>query len=72
LVAREGPAPLGRRTDSFPLLTSLVQYGEFRAGYAKDSKDTRMVAYGIRYLIENYIAKQWTMQDIEEADRFYK
>ncbi|KAJ9526609.1 hypothetical protein QJQ45_017620 [Haematococcus lacustris] len=54
------------------LATAHAQYGEFRVGYAKDDKDTRMVAYGIRYLIENYIAKQWTMQDIDNADTFYR
>lgn len=48
------------------------QYGEFRCGYAKDASDTRMVAYGIRYLIENYISKPWTLEDVERADTFYK
>jgi len=48
------------------------QYGEFRVGYEKDKEDTRIVAYGIRYLIDNYIAKRWTMEDVERADLFYK
>ncbi|GFH17265.1 uncharacterized protein HaLaN_13859, partial [Haematococcus lacustris] len=72
--------PLSVLTDSYkathylqyPKAQKMVAYGEFRVGYAKDDKDTRMVAYGIRYLIENYIAKQWTMQDIENADTFYR
>jgi nicotinamide phosphoribosyltransferase len=49
-----------------------MQYGEFRVGYQKDMIDTRIVAYGIRYLIENYIAKQWTLEDVERADVFFK
>ncbi len=31
-----------------------------------------MVAYGIRYLVENYIAKPWTMEDVDMAEAFYK
>ena len=54
------------------LLDSVSQYGEFRAGYEKDKEDTRIVAYGIRYIIDNYVAKQWTMEDVERADLFYK
>jgi nicotinamide phosphoribosyltransferase len=49
-----------------------MKYGEFRVGYQKDKEDTRIVAYGIRYIIENYIAKRWTMEDVERADLFYK
>ena len=48
------------------------QYGEFRVGYQKDREDTRIVSYGIRYIIDNYISKQWTMEDVEQADLFYK
>jgi hypothetical protein len=51
---------------------SLAQYGEFRQGFNKDKADTRLVSYGIRYLVENYIAKRWTMEDVEMADAFYK
>ena len=50
----------------------MVQYGEFRTGFNKDKKDTRMLCYGIRYLIENYISQQWTMEDVERADEFYR
>ena len=51
---------------------SPMKYGEFRVGYQKDKEDTRIVAYGIRYIIENYVAKRWTMEDVERADLFYK
>ena len=54
------------------LVADCFQYGEFRVGFQKDKEDTRIVAYGIRYLIDNYIAKQWTMEDVERADLFYK
>ena len=50
----------------------MLQYGEFRQGYNKDLTDTRQVVYGIRYLIENYIARQWTVEDVERAELFYK
>ena len=51
---------------------SRPQYGEFRVGYQKDQEDTRIVSYGIRYIIDNYISKQWTLEDVERADLFYK
>ena len=50
----------------------LAQYGEFRGGFMKDKEDTRILSFGIRYIIDNYIAKQWTMEDVERADLFYK
>jgi hypothetical protein len=39
----------------------MVAYGEFRAAYDKDPEEQRIVFVGMRYLIENYIAKQWTV-----------
>lgn len=56
----------------YPKAQKMVAYGEFRQGYNKDKADTRMVAYGIRYLIEHYIAKPWTMRDVDLAEAFYK
>eukprot|EP00955_Chlamydomonas_euryale_P114302 366268-Chlamydomonas_euryale.AAC.2 len=49
-----------------------AQYGEFRSGFDKDKEDTRMLFYGIRYIVEEYVSKQWTMEDVERADQFYK
>lgn len=39
-----------------------LQYGEFRQGYEKDASDTRLVFYGLRYLLEHYVARRWTLQ----------
>ena len=64
------PLPDFRLHRPLPMLT--LQYGEFRSGYAKDQADTRIVSYGIRYLIENYVSRQWTMTDVEMADAFYR
>ncbi|GAX79752.1 hypothetical protein CEUSTIGMA_g7193.t1 [Chlamydomonas eustigma] len=74
------PVPISVLTDSYkathflqyPSATKMVAYGEFRVGFQKDTSDTRIVAYGMRYLIDNYIAKQWTLQDVERADMFFK
>ena len=49
----------------------MVQYGEFRCGYDGDTNDTRIVWYGIRYIVEHYVNRQWTMKDVEQADAFY-
>lgn len=50
----------------------IMQYGEFRSGYDKDTEDTRLVFYGIRYLVENYVSRRWTMDDVEKAARFHR
>lgn len=55
----------------YPKATKMVAYGEFRQGFNKDKTDTRVVAYGIRYLIEHYIAKPWTIRDVDLAEAFY-
>ncbi|KAI8913558.1 nicotinate phosphoribosyltransferase family-domain-containing protein [Gorgonomyces haynaldii] len=72
--------PLGLLTDSYktthyklyPEAQKMVAYGEFRGGYDKDIEDTRIVFYGMRYIIDNYIAKQYTVQDVEEASKFFE
>eukprot|EP00798_Chlamydomonas_sp_ICE-L_P002407 gene2407-8718_t len=71
--------PISVLTDSYkathflqyPSASKMVAYGEFRSGYNKDRSDTRFVSYGIRYMIDNYIAKQWTMEDVERASLFF-
>ncbi|KAG2489592.1 hypothetical protein HYH03_011873 [Edaphochlamys debaryana] len=75
-----GGVPISVLTDSYkathylqyPKARKFVAYGEFRQGYNKDKADTRMVSYGMRYLVENYISKPWTMEDIAMAESFYK
>ncbi|KAI9142446.1 nicotinate phosphoribosyltransferase family-domain-containing protein [Paraphysoderma sedebokerense] len=71
--------PLFLLTDSYkvshpqqyPDAEKMVAYGEFRTSYDKDPNETRIVFYGIRYIIENYIAKPWTMQDLILAETFW-
>jgi nicotinic acid phosphoribosyltransferase len=55
----------------YPECEKMVAYGEFRRGYEKDTKDTRFVYYGIRHIMENYVAIPWTVEDVEMADKFY-
>ena len=31
----------------------------------------RLVWYGIRYILEQYIEKKWTKDDVKKADLFY-
>ncbi|RHZ60515.1 hypothetical protein Glove_352g45 [Diversispora epigaea] len=54
----------------YPEASKHVAYGEFRAGFNKDEEDTRLIFYGIRYIIENYVAKKWTLEDVELAEQF--
>lgn len=72
--------PLLMLTDSYkichpflyPDAKKMVAYGEFRTGYNDDREDTRILFYGIRYVIENYIAVRWTLEDVEKAEIFFK
>lgn len=49
-----------------------MQYGEFRTGFNGDTEDTRMLLYGVRYILENYVLRPWTEEDVEKADLFYR
>ena len=72
--------PLALLTDSYktthaflyPEAQRMTAYGEFRAPFNKDKEDSRIVYYGIRYIVENYIAIKHTLKDVEEADAFFK
>ena len=72
--------PLALLTDSYkishkflyPESRKMVAYGEFRAGYDKDKIDTRLVYYGIRYIIEHYVAIKYTEADVEMAASFFE
>jgi nicotinic acid phosphoribosyltransferase len=74
------PVPLSVLTDSYksahfemyPDSKKMVAYGEFRCSYDKTPDDHRFVFYGIRYIIETFVAKRWTMEDLENADKFFK
>jgi len=55
----------------YPAALKMVAYGEFRAPYDNDKTDTRFVFYGIRYIIDNYLNRPWTIADVEKADKFY-
>jgi nicotinamide phosphoribosyltransferase len=78
-VAVPGALPMGVLTDSYkashfaqyPAATKMVAYGEFRSGYERDAADARFAWYGIRYVIENYVARRWTMEDVDRAGAFY-
>lgn len=72
--------PVSVMTDSYkathfmqyPAASKMVAYGEFRSGFNKDTYDQRLVSYGIRYLIDNYVSQQWSMEDVAKADLFYQ
>eukprot|EP01097_Dermamoeba_algensis_P010534 TRINITY_DN7848_c0_g1_i1.p1 TRINITY_DN7848_c0_g1~~TRINITY_DN7848_c0_g1_i1.p1 ORF type:complete len:466 (-),score=114.93 TRINITY_DN7848_c0_g1_i1:249-1646(-) len=72
--------PISLLTDSYkaahfaqyPAATKMVAYGEFRKAFNGDKHDNRLVFYGIRYIVENYLKKKWTEEDVEKAELFYK
>ncbi|KAJ1675269.1 hypothetical protein EV182_001597 [Spiromyces aspiralis] len=54
----------------YPKAQKAVAYGEFRTSFNKDLNDHRMVFYGIRYIIDNYITKRWTERDVALTEAF--
>lgn len=57
----------------YPEAKKMVAYGEFRKPYNDFiDGDARFVCYGIRYVVETYLLKQWTVDDVVQAKRFYK
>jgi len=71
--------PLLVMTDSYkpshsfmiPEAKKCIAYGEFRRGYDGDKEDTRILCFGIRYIIEHYIAIKWTKKDVELSEKFF-
>jgi hypothetical protein len=49
-----------------------LQYGEFRSGYGGDTGDTRIVLYGVRYILENFLLRRWSQEDVDRSDKFYR
>jgi nicotinamide phosphoribosyltransferase len=83
MVLKGLPIPISVLTDSYKnshgfqypsgddgTVTEMVAYGEFRGSFNKDEKDQRIVFYGIRYAIENFVSVQWTMEDVENMANF--
>jgi len=55
----------------YPETDKMCAYGEFRCGYDGDAADTRLVSYGVRYVVQNFVQRQWTLRDVEQAEAFY-
>ena len=74
-----GGLPVGILSDSYkaghftqyPEATAASAYGELRLGCNKDKEDTRAVFYGIRYIVESFLHRKWTNEDVENISKFY-
>ncbi|KAI0244258.1 hypothetical protein L0F63_006052 [Massospora cicadina] len=44
-------------------MTDMVAYGEFRHPFNKDPDDERLVFYGVRYLVDTYLNRRWTLSE---------
>jgi nicotinic acid phosphoribosyltransferase len=55
----------------YPDSKKMVAYSELRCGYNKDKEDTRILFYGIGYILEHYVNKKWSMDDIEKSEQFF-
>ncbi|KAJ2548277.1 hypothetical protein EV175_004892 [Coemansia sp. RSA 1933] len=77
-----GPSglPLPLLTDSYkashfamyPAMQEATAYAEFRQGFDGDEDDQRIVFCGIRYILEQYVGRQWTHRDVDMAEGFFK
>jgi nicotinic acid phosphoribosyltransferase len=56
--------------EQYPDAQEMVAYGEFRKPFA-GMEDERIVFYGIRYIVDNYLNHKWTLEDVECAAKFY-
>lgn len=76
--------PVALLTDSYkaahfaqyPDAKRMVAYGCFRKAFKKeggaaDKTDTRLIFYGMRYIVNSYFNRQWTMHDVSSAAQFY-
>jgi len=70
--------PIGVLTDSYkathydmyPDAKRMSAYGEFRAPFQGNETDHRFISYGIRYIIEHFVAKRWTLDDVHRSELF--
>ena len=56
--------------EQYPDANQMTAYGEFRKPF-EGMEDERIVFHGIRYIVENYLNRQWTERDVEKAALFY-
>ncbi|KAJ1965851.1 hypothetical protein GGI12_000480 [Dipsacomyces acuminosporus] len=71
--------PLPLLTDSYkashfalyPEAKQASAYAEFRQGFDKDTEDERIVFYGMRYIIEEYVSRRWRKEDVDLAEAFF-
>lgn len=56
--------------EQYPEVKQFNAYGEFRRPF-EGLLDDRIVFVGIRYIIETYLSKKWTEQDVRKAALFF-
>ncbi len=71
--------PFPCRTDSYktthylayPDCSKMVAYGEFRKSYP-GVEDERITFFGVRYIVEEVLNHQYTIEEVEAADKFFQ
>lgn len=56
----------------FPPAEERQAYGEFRRSFNKDHSDHRILFYGLRHVVDRYVARRWTIDDVKRAADFFK
>lgn len=55
----------------YPPSRVMSAYGAFRAPFRRDPKDKRVLFYGMRFLIEEYLNRRWTVEDLALSETFF-
>ena len=55
----------------YPEALKMVAYGEFRCAFDRDPLDSRIVFTGMRYIVERYLCKRWTVEDVAKSAQFF-
>lgn len=55
----------------YPPAKSHTAYGEFRGSFEGDPEDHRILFFGLRYIVEHYVARRWTLESIDQGAQFY-
>ncbi|KAJ1929636.1 hypothetical protein IWQ60_001013 [Tieghemiomyces parasiticus] len=55
----------------YPPAEKMTAYAECRHAFDKDPEDHRILFYGMRYIVGNYLNVRWTLDDVVRSEHFF-
>ncbi|KAJ1910586.1 hypothetical protein IWQ60_010575 [Tieghemiomyces parasiticus] len=55
----------------YPPAEKMTAYAECRHAFDKDPEDHRILFYGMRYIVDNYLNVRWTLDDVIRSEHFF-